>query len=164
VADGFICHAFTTSRYRTEHTLTTLADARGGDITGFALVGTQMVATGTTEEELAAAVATVREQIAFYASTPAYRPVLEAHGYGALGDALHQLSLSGRWSEMSTLIDDDLLHEVAVVAEPRQVVAEVLSRWGHPFTDVSLHLAVPPDDALIRAVGAGLPERVPAEA
>ena len=80
-----------------------------------------MIATGRTEEEMARAVAGTSPQIAFYGSTPAYRGVLDLHGWAGLGDELNALSRSDRgdkWEAMGGLIDDDVLHAFAVVAEP----------------------------------------------
>ena len=74
------------------------------------------VVTGNDEAELAAAAVGTRKQIAFYASTPAYRKVLELHGWGDLQTELHRLSLQGDWDEMGSLIDDEILDEFAVVA------------------------------------------------
>jgi hypothetical protein len=103
------------------------------------VVGSPFVVTGRTEEELEAARRGVREQIAFYGSTPAYRPVLELHGWAGLGDQLHELSLQGRWQDMGTIIDDDVLHAFAVVAEPGAVAAELLRRYGDVMTRMSLY-------------------------
>ncbi len=74
-----------------------------------------MVATGETDAELAAATAAARKQIAFYGSTPAYRKVLELHGWGDLHTELHRLSLRGEWDAMGSLIDDEMLEAFAVV-------------------------------------------------
>ena len=57
-----------------------------------------------------------RQQIAFYASTPAYRGVLDIHGWGGLQEELNQLSKQGEWVKMGTLIDDEILNTFAVVA------------------------------------------------
>ena len=65
--------------------------------------------TGRDEAELAPGVHGSQAQIAFYASTPAYRPVLELHGWGDLQTELHPLSKRGEWVEMAELIDDDIL-------------------------------------------------------
>ena len=54
----------------------------------------------------------VRQQIAFYGSTPAYRGVLELHGWGDLQTELNALSKQGEWVEMGELIDDDMLEHV----------------------------------------------------
>ena len=72
----------------------------------------------------------VKQQIAFYGSTPAYRGVLELHGWGDLQTELNQLSKQGEWVKMGELIDDDILRTFAVVAEPEGVGAELKRRYG----------------------------------
>jgi hypothetical protein len=75
----------------------------------------------------------VREQIAFYGSTPAYRPVLDLHGWGELGVELNRLSRgtdADRWQRMGELIDDEVLGTFAVVAEPDRLGAALLARFG----------------------------------
>jgi probable F420-dependent oxidoreductase len=142
VADGFLPHGFTTERYLREVTMPALrrGRARRGDpLDGFAVCGGPMVVTGGTAEEMAAAEQHVRGQIAFYGSTPAYRPVLELHGWGALGDELHVLSREGRWAEMSALVSDEALHTFAVVAEPDAVAPEIVRRYGDLLTRVTLY-------------------------
>ncbi|TRW46880.1 TIGR03617 family F420-dependent LLM class oxidoreductase [Georgenia yuyongxinii] len=141
-ADGFFVHAFTTERYLREVTVPALERGfarRGARPEGFEISGMPFVATGRTEEELAAACQGVRAQIAFYGSTPAYRPVLELHGWPGLGEELHTLSVQNRWGEMSGLIDDDVLGAFAVVAEPDDVAAALTSRFGDLFTRASLY-------------------------
>lgn len=97
---------------------------------GFEISGPAFMATGTSEEEIIAAIAAVKQQISFYGSTPAYRKVLELHGWGALGDELNTLSKRGAWDEMAGLIDDELLHTFAVVGTPEDVPAELNRRYG----------------------------------
>jgi alkanesulfonate monooxygenase SsuD/methylene tetrahydromethanopterin reductase-like flavin-dependent oxidoreductase (luciferase family) len=83
--------------------------------------------------DTSARIAAVRQQIAFYGSTPAYRPVLELHGWGDLADRLHALSLrrdEQRWAEMGTLITDDVLDAFAVIGTPREAAAELKRRFG----------------------------------
>jgi probable F420-dependent oxidoreductase len=137
VADGFLCHGFTTERYLREVTVPALA--RSGRLEGFEVSGSPFVATGRNEAELEAACRGVREQIAFYGSTPAYRAVLALHGWAGLSDELHELSRQGRWKDMGTIIDDDVLNTFAVVAEPGQVAAELLRRYGDLMTRMSLY-------------------------
>lgn len=141
VADGFLCHAFSTARYIREATVPALQRGRAGacgDLTGFELSGAPFVATGRTEEELAAACTGVREQLAFYGSTPAYRAVLKLHGWSELADELHRLSREGRWPDMPSLIDDEVLQAFAVVAEPDRVAAELARRFGGVLTRMTL--------------------------
>ncbi|HEX6418946.1 MAG TPA: LLM class F420-dependent oxidoreductase [Acidimicrobiales bacterium] len=142
VADGFICHGFTTRRYVDEVTLPTLAKGRataGKTMAGFEISGPMFVVTGRDESEMAAAAKGVRGQIAFYGSTPAYRKVLELHGWGDLQDELNRMSKEGRWGEMGDLIDDEILAEFAVVAPPEELAAAVRERWGDVLARMSFY-------------------------
>ena len=79
----------------------------------------------------------MRKQIAFYGSTPAYRGVLDLHGWGALHEELHKLSKIGRWIEMGSLIDDDVLAAFAVLGTPREVAHELRRRFDGLFDRLS---------------------------
>lgn len=133
VADGIIIHGFTTERYVKEVTLPAIERglARGGrERAAFEISGPLFVVTGTSDEEMEEAAVATRRQIAFYGSTPAYRGVLELHGWGALQDELNALSKQGKWVEMGDLIDDEVLHTFAVVGEPESIAAELRRRYG----------------------------------
>ena len=142
VADGFLCHAFTTRQYLDGVTLPSLAKGRakaGKTLDDFELAGPMFVVTGRNEAEMAEAAKGVKGQIAFYGSTPAYRPVLELHGWGDLQDELNRLSKEGRWAEMGELIDDDMLATFAVVAPLDQVAAALDGRWGDVLHRISFY-------------------------
>ena len=131
VADGMLVHAFTTKRYFEEVTTPALLRglARSGRERGeFQLSAPLFVVTGNDEAELTAGAVGTRKQIAFYGSTPAYRKVLELHGWGDLHTELHRLSLAGEWDTMGSLIDDDILDGFAVVATPETVAAKIRDR------------------------------------
>jgi probable F420-dependent oxidoreductase len=133
VCDGIILHGFTTERYVREVTLPALE--RGWEKAGktradFQLSGPLFVVTGTNEQEIEAAKLGVKQQIAFYGSTPAYRGVLDLHGWGDLQTELNSLSKQGEWVKMGELIDDDILNTFAVCAEPEGVGAELKRRYG----------------------------------
>ena len=133
VADGIIIHGFTTERYVKEVTLPAVERglaAAGRDRSSFQVSGPLFVVTGATEEELHAAQQGVKQQIAFYGSTPAYRGVLELHGWGELQTELNRLSKQGEWVQMGDLIDDEILRTFAVVAEPEGVAAELKRRYA----------------------------------
>ncbi len=142
VADGFICHGFTTRRYLDEVTLPALEKGRskaGKTMDGFELSGPMFVVTGRDEAEMAEAAKGVRGQIAFYGSTPAYRKVLDLHGWGDLQDELNRMSKEGRWAEMGELIDDEILAEFAVVAPLDEVAAGLHARWGDVLARLSFY-------------------------
>ncbi|WP_109526686.1 MULTISPECIES: TIGR03617 family F420-dependent LLM class oxidoreductase [Nocardia] len=140
VADGLLLHPFSTDRYLREVTLPALAKGRDSDAAPThapEIVSSAFVATGHTEEEMNAAMAAVRQQIAFYGSTPAYRVVLDLHGIGELGEELTRLSKSDRedkWSEMGALIDDDVLALFAVTGSPDDAAAALRARVGDVVT------------------------------
>jgi probable F420-dependent oxidoreductase len=139
--DGFIGHGFTTERYVREVTRPALERGRaraGKTLDGFNIALPGFVVTGSTAEEMDAAADRARQRIAFYGSTPAYRGVLELHGWSALHDDLHVLSRQGRWVEMGKLIDDEILRAFAVVAEPEQLAGELLRRYRGIVTRLSL--------------------------
>ncbi len=133
VADGVIIHAFTTEKYLRETTLPALERgfARAGKTReNFEITYPAFVVTGQTEEQMADSRQLVCKQIAFYGSTPAYKPVLDSIGAGELQGELNTLSKQGRWDEMGTLIDDSLLNQFAVVAEPRALAGQLTARYG----------------------------------
>jgi hypothetical protein len=86
------------------------------------------VVTGEDDGEMVAGAAGVRKQIAFYGSTPAYRKVLELHGWGEVATELHRLSQRGKWDAMGALIDDEMLDAFAVVATVDKLAAALRSR------------------------------------
>jgi probable F420-dependent oxidoreductase len=142
VCDGFFCHGFTTEKYLREVTLPALEEGRrkaGKTLEGFEICGPSFVVTGNTEEEMEAAKVGTRRQIAFYGSTPAYRPVLECHGWGELQTDLNRLSKEGKWEEMGTLIDDEILETFAVVGEPEAIGPELRKRYGDVISRLSFY-------------------------
>jgi probable F420-dependent oxidoreductase len=150
VADGFLCHGFTTRQYLDEVTLPNLAKGRakaGKAMDGFQLAGPMFVVTGRDEAEMAEAAKGVKGQIAFYGSTPAYRPVLELHGWGDLQEELNRLSKEGRWAEMGNLIDEDMLATFAVVAPLDEVAGALKERWGDVLDRLSFYTPYDTDRA-----------------
>ena len=133
VADGVIVHAFTTEKYLRETTLPALERgfAKGGKTRAdFEISYPVFVVTGQTEEELAETKVATCRQIAFYGSTPAYKPVLDSIGVGDMQGELNRMSKQGRWEEMGGLIDDGILDAFAVVGEPNTIAGQIKSRYG----------------------------------
>jgi probable F420-dependent oxidoreductase len=133
VADGMLVHGFTTERYLREVTMPALE--RGWSTAGktradFQLSMPSFIVTGRNEEETEKAAAAVRQQIAFYGSTPAYRPVLDAHGWGEVQDQLNSLSKQGAWKEMGKVITDDILDAFAVRGSATEIPGLIMSRYG----------------------------------
>ena len=155
VCDGFLCHGFTTERYLREVTLPALergAAKAGRALADIEISGPAFVVTGTNEEEMARSVAGTKQQIAFYGSTPAYRGVLELHGWGGLQDDLNKMSKEGKWQEMGELITDEILHTFAVVAEPEKLAAGLEERYGDVVQRISFYAPYASDPNRWRSV------------
>ncbi|MXZ52930.1 MAG: LLM class flavin-dependent oxidoreductase, partial [Acidimicrobiaceae bacterium] len=97
-----------------------------------------------------------RQQIAFYGSTPAYRPVLEIEGWGDLQTELNALSKQGQWVEMGALIDDEMLNAFAVVASPEGIAPELARRYGDVVTRTSFYAPFRGDPDRWKAVMAAI--------
>ncbi|MCO8126271.1 LLM class F420-dependent oxidoreductase [Acidimicrobiia bacterium EGI L10123] len=133
VADGFICHGFSSERYLRERTLPALArgcERAGRSVDDLEIVAPGFVVTGVDDEAIERAKRATRRQMAFYGSTPAYRPVLELHGWGDLQAELHAMSKDGAWERMGALITDEILETFAVVGRPEDIGPELHRRYG----------------------------------
>ncbi len=142
VADGLIVHPFNTLPFVEQQQLPALAEGmakagRSGD--DFITQIGAICVTGETEEEYAAARATVCGLLAFYGSTPAYLPPMQAVGYEGLHPELNALSKQGRWDEMTALIDDDFLHAFAVCGEPAEIAPGLLAKYGDKADRLSIY-------------------------
>jgi probable F420-dependent oxidoreductase len=144
VADGMFCHGFSTERYVREATLPALergAEKAGRSLDDFEISAPSMIVAADSEEELQAGTEMVRSQIGFYGSTPAYRPVLELHGWGELQDDLNALTKRGAWDQIGSVIDDEVLHTFAIIGTPEEAIDEARRRYGDVCTRISLSLA-----------------------
>jgi probable F420-dependent oxidoreductase len=137
VADGLLVHSYTTRRYLAEVTIPVLNAALqkvGRSREDFVVKYPPFVVTGSTEREMDQVATAAKERIAFYASTPAYRPVLELHGWGDLQTDLNQLARQGEWETMAGLIDDEVLAAFAVIA-PKPELPAALAAWLGDMVD-----------------------------
>lgn len=142
VADGWISHPFTTPSYLREVGLATIhraADEAGRSATDIEVSLPAFVVTGVDEAEMAVASQSVRQQVAFYGSTPAYQAVLEHHGWGDAHAELNSMSKRGDWDAMADVIDGDMLDHFAVVAEPADVAVRLRERFDGTVDRLNLY-------------------------
>ncbi len=159
VCDGFFAHPFTTPAFLAEVTIPALDAGRAKSeqsADDFEVALPAFVVTGANEDEMAASAKAVKGQISFYGSTPAYRPVLEHHGWGDLQTELNAMSKRGEWTAMADLIDDDILNTFAVVAEPDGVAAELKLRFGSTVDRLSFNTMGTTDPELFAPIIADL--------
>jgi probable F420-dependent oxidoreductase len=143
VADGLLIHPFNTEHYL--RSVTVPAVERGLDAAGRARKGFSVGVDVITclygdETERAAAEQACRANLAFYASTPAYKVTLDAHGWGDVQPELNRLSKEGRWAEMPGLVDDEMLRTICVCGTPREAVAQLHARYGDLADRVALSM------------------------
>jgi probable F420-dependent oxidoreductase len=141
VADGFFAHPFNTRQSLLENTLPALEEGLAkSERTREALdvVCATIVVTADDEASFEQSIAAARKHVAFYGSTPAYRPTLDCHGWGELHLELNRLSKQGRWDEMANLIDDEVLHAIAVVGERSEIAGKLAARLDGIADGVSL--------------------------
>ena len=122
-ADGLLVMPFSSTKFLHEVTMPMVREGLAGR-SGFAVVPEVIVSAGVNDEAHTAA----RRLLAFYGSTPAYRPVLEVHGWGDLQPELNALSKQGRWAEMGGLIADEVLHTIAACGTPREIAEHIRAR------------------------------------
>ncbi len=133
VADGIQLHPFCARAYIENHVFPQLE--KGFNKSGilrenFEISGGGFVATGATEQEVSALTEWVRYRIGFYASTPAYWPVLECSGFGDLGPKLNTLTKEGKWDSLAAAIPDELVQQCAAIGRHDTIVGEIRTRFG----------------------------------
>lgn len=141
VGDGVRLHGFCTRRYLEEVVLREVGAgmARSGrSREHFEVSGGGFIASGPDEASVARMVEWVRYRVAFYASTPAYWPVLEVHGLQELGRKLNVMSKAGQWDQMAAEISDDVVRLFAAVGTHRDIAREIEGRFGGLVDAVAL--------------------------
>ena len=142
MCQGFHVHPFRTRRYLTEVILPSITKGAGDANRTPADIQTTcaiFVATGANAAEIDASSIAIKNQIAFYASTPSYGTVLALHGWEGLAEKLNAMSRQNRWLEMADLISDDVLHEFAVVAPYHELPDKVRERYNGLLDRISYY-------------------------
>ena len=150
-ADGIIIHPFNTAAFVREETMPLV---RGGLENGrraredLSLIVGCIAVPCITDEEYELATASIRRNLAFYASTPAYKVVLDHHGLGELQPRLRDMTKRGDWAGMAELIDDDVVDLLAARGTPAQVARRLLEDYGSIAERVALTIHSASDEAL----------------
>ncbi len=159
VADGFIVHPFGTERSLRE--LTIPAVERGAGRGGRSLADVEiafplMAVVADTDEQLERGREAMRPRLAFYGSTPAYKVILDVHGWGDLQPELNRLSKTGDWATMSSLITDEMVDAFSVQGTPDEIGPKVHARYGDLVQRVSFDTSAQLDPDRVATVLAGL--------
>lgn len=131
VADGFFAHPFSSRKSLLENTLPAIQRglARSGRSRDeLEIICATMIVTADDEEAFERSKLAARKHLAFYGSTPAYCPTLACHGWEDLHRELNRLSKTGRWDDMTGLVDDEILETLAVVGPRREIAGKLRAR------------------------------------
>lgn len=142
-ADGFLVHPFHTAEYLRQALLPAITEAAtraGRSRTDVKLSTTAFVVTSPEEEFF------VRSQVAFYASTPSYRPVMALHGWEAAAEELSALAARGQWGEMPARISDEMLSTFAIAASPEELPAALAERYDGLVDRLGLYIPFVPGE------------------
>ncbi|MEZ5569179.1 MAG: TIGR03617 family F420-dependent LLM class oxidoreductase [Halioglobus sp.] len=159
VADGLIVHPFNSMPFLTEHALPAVERGlakSGRERAAFTLQINAIVITGEDAQAMEAARKSVRDLLGFYASTPAYRPPMDAVGYGELQPELNRLSKEGRWQELGDHIDDTFLEAFATIGAPDEIAAKLRERYGDHADRLAIYAPYAAPDAMWSAIIAEL--------
>lgn len=143
VADGVLVMPFNTATHFQTRSLPAIEEglARGHrNRSALSVTGEVIVCCGLTDAEMEDARTAGRWLLSFYASTPAYLPVLATEGWEGVQPELNMLSKSGRWSEMPGLIDDDMLCALAAVGTPKEAAHDIASRFAGNVDRVAFYM------------------------
>jgi len=150
LCDGFFVHPLHTPHYLRQVVLPAIASGlgrAGRSRTDIEISVSAFVATGRTRDEVEEAVSSVKRQVAFYASTPSYRIVLEVHGWQEVGERLQQMARYGRWEEMGTLITQEMLEAFAVIGPEEEIPNLMRMRYEGLADRISWYREFSPEDA-----------------
>ncbi|MFA5632773.1 MAG: TIGR03617 family F420-dependent LLM class oxidoreductase [Porticoccaceae bacterium] len=164
LADGLVTHSFTSETYLRRITLPAIKqrlEQRGKTRDDFEIMLSLFIVTGGNEEEFHENIAECRERIGFYASTPAYKTVLDSHGWGNVHEETKKLAREGRWHDIGAPIDDEILNTFAVVGEPEEIAPGIAARYGDVVDSIHCSLELNDEETqygIIEAIAA-IPSR-----
>ncbi len=145
LCDGIRMHGFNTPKYTKDVIIPEIeagAKKAGRDPKEVDIVGGAFIITGKNEEEVERAKMPVRQQLSFYASTRAYHPVLEVHGWQETGENLFRLSMEGKWPEMAAGITDEMLEQFAIIGTYDELVPKIKERYQGVVTTLDFGFGV----------------------
>jgi len=143
ICEGFHVHPFHSPRYLNEAILPAVLEGigkQGRTRQDVSVSVTAFVVTCLQEQDVA------RSQLAFYASTPSYRPVMDLHGWSSAAEKLSAHAARGEWTEMPALINDEMLDEFCLVTDEAHAAAGLKERYGGVADRLTLYTAFVPGE------------------
>ena len=162
VGDGYFLHPFGSTKSFDEVTKPALQrglDTAGKSLDDFVVAGQVMTATGLNDQQIEEALFSVRNQIGFYGSTPAYRPMIEVHGWGHMQETWRQMTKEGKWFEMAESVTDEMVEALAVVGTPEEIAKKIVARCDGRIDRIS-PVIYQTDPEVMRAVYVALKNEI----
>jgi len=141
LADGFLVHPFHTAQYLRQVVLPAIetgASKAGRARADIQVSGSIFVIKNDAEREL------MRSQVAFYASTPSYRAVMDCHGWGETSERLSFLAARGKWNELPGQVSDEMLDAFALISKPGELPGKLMAKYAGLLERVRLYASFVP--------------------
>jgi len=145
VGDGVRPHPICSAQYIADVMIPAVrkgAARAGRSLADFKICHKPLIATAPTQDQLARRVRDVRARLAFYISTPSYRPAVEHHGLGELARKLSLFARAQEWEKMPDCVPDEVLHAFAVVGTHAEIADKLIERFGDVVTHCEFSIAV----------------------
>jgi probable F420-dependent oxidoreductase len=142
VSDGFHAHPFHTRRYLQEVVLKAIAEGAAGagrQLGEVDVSSTIFVAAGDDQKEIDDSLEFVRQQVAFYASTPSYARVMDMHGWSGAHEKLSRLAVRKRWDEMVALVSDELVAQFAIISSWSELPRKIREKYEGLLDRITLY-------------------------
>lgn len=156
--DGFHVHPLNSRRYLSDVILPAIEEgaAKAGRSRTDVMISVSAFAATTPEEQNFC-----RAQVAFYASTPSYRPVFALHGWQDVAAQLSLHAAKGDWGEMFGLITDEMLEAFCVNVDPGSLAEALKERYKDLAARITIYIPFKPGerDGFWRAMAKALNEK-----
>jgi probable F420-dependent oxidoreductase len=151
VADGLIVHPFNSMPFLEEKALPAVQrglEKSGRTLDDFTLQVNAIIITGETEEEYLAAEASVKGLLGFYASTPAYKPPMDAVGLGDLQAKMNALSKAGKWDELGNYVDEHFINAFCTCGKPEEIATKLKKKYSAYADRLAIYAPYAAPDAM----------------
>ncbi len=161
VADGLVVHPFNTLPFLEQQAIPAVMEGlamNNRSREDFIMQINAIVITGETDEEYQAAEASIKGLLGFYASTPSYKPPMDAVGYGDIQPVLNVLSKQGKWDELANAIDDDFIDAFTTRGKPEEIAGKLKEKYGRYADRLAIYAPYEAPDRMWKKIVSELKE------
>ena len=155
LCDGVLIHPFNTQKYTDEVIIPNIqlgAEKSDRSENSVEINEGGFIVTGPNDHDIENSKIQTRSQLAFYASTPSYSPIMNLHGWENTAKKLYQMSKTGDWNNMGNEIDDEMLNSFAVIGNYEEIAARIKSRFSDYASSIKFSIPENADDSILRTI------------